>query len=436
MATARPTTSATLIDRAEHLLDATGHDDAATLKLLKVNLKGAWKSTATLTWVINQAKANIAAKSAAQGAVVDAADTALEKYGAERAEREVGRRATSFARSTAVGMARNNVFLGDVQRYLGQTLRGKINVKPYKPKRSKQIERTTNLVLSDLHFQSLLDPKECPVKYGPSEEARRLAWVVLQAAEYKSQYRDRSKLVVHLLGDIIQNQLHDPRDGAPVAAQCCAAIHLLSQALAYLAAAYPKVEVYCVPGNHGRLTSRHPGRAIHQKWDALETVVYYGIKSALAHVPNVEVKLFQTPFYIWESYGMYGMGTHGDTVVSTGQPSRSIEVRSLETQIHKINAARQEAGDPRISLFVGGHVHSLNVHLSSTGEYVVTNGCLVPPDPFSISNGQFGEICAQSIFESVPRFIMGDFRAVIVGRKQDADASLEKIVIPFGGIDV
>lgn len=293
----------------------------------------------------------------------------------------------------------------------------------------KGIVREVNLLLSDLHFGSALDPREVPLQFGPHEEARRLAQVVLQAAEYKLPYRKESRLRLHIAGDVIQGQLHDMRDGEPLAAQACAAIYLLVQAVGYLASVFPEVIIDFTPGNHDRFTARHKERATNQKWDSLATVIYYAIKTASAHLANVKCEFTRMPFVQYNSFGAKCFGTHGDTVIAPGYPGSSVNVKGLESQINRINAALPNADEYK--LFWVGHVHvGMLLHMSN-GAKLITNGALIPSDEYGLSIGLFEATCGQSIWESVPNHVVGDYRFAEVNGGTDKDAALESVIKPF-----
>lgn len=298
------------------------------------------------------------------------------------------------------------------------------------PKTKKTgIQRELNLLLSDVHFGSCLDARSVPLPYGFVEEARRLAYVVQNAVEYKRQYRAETRLRLHLGGDIIQGQLHDPRDGEPLSVQTCDAIYLLTQAVTVLAAAFPEVEIDCVSGNHDRITSRHKERATLEKWDSISTIIYYAIKQATAGLKNVKVNIPRTPYVTYSSFGSRCFGTHGDTVLNPGYPGSNINVKSMEVQIDKINASLTNTEEYK--LFWVGHVHTGTVVHLGNGAKLITNAALIPSDEYSISIGLFENSCGQSMWESVPGHVVGDYRFIEVNGGTDKDKSLDKIIKPF-----
>jgi hypothetical protein len=327
-------------------------------------------------------------------------------------------------------VARDTLFIQQVEEAAKVVFANKITPTGWSLKKSDApTERALNLILSDLHFHALLDDTEGPHNYGPIEEARRLAKIVLETAEYKVQYRKETELNLSIIGDIIQGQLHDPRDGAPLAMQVAAAAHLLVQAIAFLASQFPKVKVRCATGNHGRNPGRHKDRAVLQKHDSIETMLYVALKHGVAHIKNVTVDIPKTPYLTYKVFDKRIFGTHGDTVLNPGNPGQAIKVNALEQQINRINASLPDAEE--YSVFFCGHVHvgSL-VHLPN-GSTLITNGCLIPSDAFAVSIGLFEVTCGQTLFESVKGYAAGDYRFIYVDKATDKDASLDKIIAPY-----
>lgn len=315
----------------------------------------------------------------------------------------------------------DGLFTNDLTELLSEKTKG---LKPYKSRAKKASQRALNVMLSDLHYGADLRQGEAPQKYGTVEERRRTAAIAREVIEYKPHYRDHTELVVHLAGDIIQGRLHDAASAAPLAEQCTRAIYLLGSFLQRMVENFPKVTVHCTPGNHGRIKDRHPDRAVEQKWDSFENIVYEALRLMFKDVKTIKFNIPQTPFYEYELFGMRGFITHGDTVLNPGYPGKSINVARLEQQVLKLFSAR---GDYRL---VGcGHVHVPSAtHLPST--VLITNGCLIPPDPYSLSIGLHSNVCVQQMWETVPGYMFGDHRMINVDSKTDADKSLDAIIPP------
>lgn len=302
-----------------------------------------------------------------------------------------------------------------------------VKVTPYVRGKQGKIQRELNLVLSDLHIGSdILKNQTGNLDFGKSEEARRLARIVKDTCEYKEQYRKETKLNVLLLGDIIQNQLHDLRDGAPAAEQCGRAIYLLTQAIAQFSANFPSVAVYCNTGNHGRNTGRHHGRAVNQKWDSLEQIVYFAIREATKGLKNVSFVIPKTPYVVYEVFGKKVFATHGDSVLNVGYPGKAINTGRLETQVNRFNASLSDREE--YSVLVVGHVHTASITHLSNGAVTITNGAMVPVDEYAVSIGLMETTSGQYLFESTEGFPVGDCRYIKVSEKDDKNASLDQII--------
>lgn len=356
------------------------------------------------------------------------------KFLRSRAQEIIDQDTTRKARTTSTLAARESLFLDQLVDNLHYVFERKLPAPPVGKKSKAKTARILNVAISDTHYGSRLDAREVGRPYGPVEEARRTAAIVRQVADYKRQYRDETELFVHILGDILQGQLHDPRDGAPLAEQVATSVRVLVQALAYLAHEFPKgVTVYCTTGNHGRNKSRHAERGVNQKWDSIEMMVYVALKEAMRVYSNVKFIIPLSPHYTWQAFDQMGFATHGDTVLNPGFPNRAIQTESITKQINSINAAAGKKGD-EYSLFVVGHVHTGSQTYLGSGSVLMTNGCLIPPDSYALSIGIFETACGQWLWESVKGHIVGDSRFVTVDENTDADESLDAIIQPFDGI--
>lgn len=319
--------------------------------------------------------------------------------------------------------------IGYLEQFAEKVFKG--NVKPVKPFPTRaKVSRILNLVFSDVHIGADLRKEETGnANYGPVEESRRVAAIVREVINYKPQYRETTELEVMLLGDLMQGQLHDPRDGAPLAEQICRVVHVFAQALQQLAANFPKVRVHCATGNHSRNTARHHNRAVNQKWDSFETVIYFALKTALVNQKNIEFNIPKTPYGYYEVFGQKIFYTHGDTVLNPGYPNKSINIKGLESQLNTINASLEDTKEIKVAIV--GHVHVASQTYLANGATMITNGALIEPDQYAVSIGIVETQTGQMLFESFPGFAVGDTRYIRVGKKEDVDVSLDKIITPW-----
>lgn len=320
-----------------------------------------------------------------------------------------------------------------MEQFSESVFKGKIQAGKAVPKKFIE-QRTHTLMLSDLHFGADIKGDETSgTDFRTIEESRRFGAVIRAASEYKPQYRKNTKLVITAIGDFIENNMHDPRTGVVLAEQVCRAIHYLSQGIAFLANHYPMVQVEWATGNHDRITSRHPKRAVHQKFDSFATMIAYSVKMALANVPNVTFNIPKQVYGVYEVYGHKIGYTHGCTFINPGKPYSTVNVKLLENQINKINAALPDKDE--LSAFLYGHTHIGHMINLPNGCVIMGNGGLPPSDDFGVSIGNLESNSGQWIFESVKGFPVGDARYIRVGKDNDNDASLDKVIKPWTGFN-
>lgn len=356
----------------------------------------------------------------------------LASFIKERIENERESIKNKNDRAVSTAFVKEQIAFDEIGKSIGNAFKDKIVPSGYSLKKSKKaIKRIVNVAFSDTHYQTLLTGQETASKYGPFEEARATAKVILEAVEFKTQYRDNTKLIIHIFGDIIAGTLHDLRTGATITEQFAAAVFLLTQAITFAAAHYPTVEVKCTTGNHGRIKARHGHKlAINQKWDSYESMIYFAIKMAVKDVPNVSVDIPLTPYYTWNAFDKKGFITHGDTVLDVGFPSSTIDIKKIRNQVNEWNA-----GKDKFDLFMVGHVHcGAKVHLP-TGAIFMSNGCLLPPDEYAVAVGHPNTQCGQWVFESVEGHIVGDSRFITINDEVYTDNKLDSIIKPYLGFE-
>lgn len=291
---------------------------------------------------------------------------------------------------------------------------------------ARKMKRSACLLLSDLHLGADLTAAENPLPFRAVEEARRLEYVMRQAIDYKPQYRADSELVLMFNGDNIEGLLlHDFRDGSPLTEQKVIFHRAGERMIGEFARMFPRVRVFCQPGNHGRDKLRHPGRATSAKWDGHEWQMYYALSRACSHLKNVT---FDLPFRAISTIDLHGQNlllTHSDTEVKIGDPDT--KAAQNRATIDKINATRIYDHEYVAAAF--GHYHKPR-YLPGHPR-LIFNGALVPPNGHARTAGYIGESCGQFLWEAVEGHAIGDVRFVEVGRAQDTDEKLGKLITPF-----
>lgn len=319
-----------------------------------------------------------------------------------------------------------------MEAFAERVFKGRIKPVPYRQakKGRSKIKRELVILLGDLHIGAdLVGAATGGIDFGPLEEARFAAQVVRQVCTYKEEYRDETSLRVVMLGDLIHGCLHDPRDGAIMAEQKDRAIHLLSQVVAQLSSAFPKVAVEMISGNHDRDKLRHPKRATSSKWDSNATAIYCAVRRCCLALRNVEFHMPLAACGHFEVFGKRYFYTHGDTVISVGNPGCQIKVTELENQVNKLNATLKDKDEYAVVLV--GHAHQF-LHIAlNNGVTIIVNGPFTAQDEYARSIGIFESIPSQTMFEVTPGYPVGDLRRIILDKKVAKDSSLDEIVRPW-----
>lgn len=341
-------------------------------------------------------------------------------------ERRFGNR--RWARSIAIAEAHEQLSREAMIWVADNYFRDKVEPTGYArfPRPETPAKRTVCVLLSDLHFGSELDSLDEPVSYRAIEEARRFEYVLRQVLDYKPQYREQTRLVILLNGDLIEGLLmHDLRSGSPLAEQKAIFWAYAAPFIAYCAQQYPEVLVVCQSGNHGRDKMRHPGRATARKWDGHEFEMYVALQRMCAPLKNVQWQIDFRAVSIVDLHGSTLGLTHADTEIKLGDP----DTKSTDNGriLDRINSTRLYGVEFDVWAF--GHYHKGRYVARSPR--VVWNAALVPPNGYARGAGYIGEACGQFLWESVEGHPVGDVRFIEVGRSQDEDERLGKLIEPF-----
>jgi hypothetical protein len=333
------------------------------------------------------------------------------------------------ARAVSIAVARDILSHRHLMEMATRYFKGRIQASGYALKTTPStISRKVNALFTDLHIGARLLPVENPEPFAGLEEGRRLAHVTRELVEFKTQYRNHTSLNLLLNGDVIDGFLEHQQylmDNAPMAEMKLAFLHYFAQILALCAKHYPKVDVWCQPGNHGRDKVRHEGRATSWKWDGMEWELYKILEMMSCDLKNVTFHVPKAQVCIIPVFDQHILQTHGDTELKLSNPDTG--GAQIEKEINRVNASRIYG--PKIDLLAFGHFHKPHVWAFKSAT-AVAGPALVPPNGHARSNG-WDTRCGQYIWESVPGFVWGDNRFVEVGPKQDKDETLDDIVKPF-----
>jgi hypothetical protein len=294
-----------------------------------------------------------------------------------------------------------------------------------KKKGSSSGVRTLNVLLSDLHFGTDLLPDEHLLAYSNKEEARRLAKVLVNVLDYKTDKRDETTLQVLLNGDLLAGLLgHDDRANAELTVQMMRAAHLLTQFLAHCCAHFRRVVVRVQYGNHGRNLLRHMSRQDNRKFENFELLTVMMVTGPLRGMENLTWDIPKRPISFWKTFShQFGM-THGDTVLG-----KKPGTEALEAAVAKVKASRFYRLKGELDVLFLGHWHQGTMQVMGDTT-VIVNPPLLPPDGHSESSGYLNA-CGQWLLESTVKHPVGDVRLVRVDEDDDQNSSFDALISPW-----
>jgi hypothetical protein len=207
-------------------------------------------------------------------------------------------------------------------------------------------------------------------------------------------------------------------------------VHILSNAIEYLRQDFALINVYGIAGNHDRLTHKEHGkRAINEIYDSFANIGFYALSAIFKNAKDVTFDFPKTPYVFMNLPAGRAMVAHGDHVFSKGlgNVGKSINVAGLTNAIRDFNNGEIAKGSKPIKLLLLGHVHCFAHFITVDGVEVYVAPSLSGIDAFAHSLTINNNVSAQVVFESTPKFILGDSRLIRL-HEADLDSSLDAII--------
>jgi hypothetical protein len=312
----------------------------------------------------------------------------------------------------------------------------KIVPKKFKPSSIEQ-ERQIVLMLNDTHFGLIVHSDEVNEvnSFGWTQACRRTAMMLKETLNYKVHNRNQvSKVHLILNGDLIQGVIHglqmDQMEKSIY--QVNGAVHILTHLIAGLAQEFKEVEVHGICGNHEDALHKrdHGKRVASEKYDSYANIIFYALSAGFRLSDQVKFNFTKGLHLSIDLPAGRALVAHGDTLFSRalGNPGTVLNVKALSGAIREWNAGELAKGRPPAKLLLFGHVHSYASFITPDGVMVYIAPSLSGTDGYS--HGSFNantNITGQVVFESTPKFIMGDSRLVRLN-DADNDSNLDSLI--------
>lgn len=265
---------------------------------------------------------------------------------------------------------------------------------------AKRKHATLALLLSDTHFDEVVNPEEVGHlnKYDRriaelrlrdwSENAIKLARHYLSGLTYDG-------VVLMLGGDTFSGDIHEELAQTNADTILGSVLHWseqISSAIELFASEFGKVHVAAVPGNHGRLT-RKPRAKLRAKTN-IDWLLAKMVERQFAAIKNVTFQVSENADALINIYGQGHLLTHGDQV-NGGGGIGGIWPPIMRMRARKAQRA-MEISQPFQTLWMG-HWHQL---IQTPG--IVVNGSLKGTDEYAWLNNFGHEVPQQALAVVTP----------------------------------
>jgi hypothetical protein len=278
-------------------------------------------------------------------------------------------------------------FLEDLMLEVAPTLDAPPKYKP--PKLATDAsEETILLVWSDWHAYEVIKPERTLDlnEYNAVVMAKRVKQIVLNSLSIKHRMERGGgwrfpRAVVACNGDFISGTIHEVERHSDAPSVIMAAYGTgltLAAALRDLSPHFERIDVYCTPGNHGRLPD---ARRMQQKdpsrnWD---TAIYLYAKTALSEVKNIHFHIPDSYVVMYEIGSRNFLQTHGHEIKSWN----SIPFYGIDRYGRNVNALLTAKEKP-VHFYIISHFHSSGGFPTGGGKSFI-NGSVIGGTEFSIN---------------------------------------------------
>lgn len=273
-----------------------------------------------------------------------------------------------------------------VTRYLQETPTHVHRLAPAEVKKRHSTAHEMMLLLSDVHFSEVVDPRVAMgLSYNEDIAKHRLERVRDVVIRYK-HLRETSypiqKLTVAVLGDMLSGDIHEEleinnQNPLPVALVTLA-YYLHDMGLS-LAKEFGDVEFVFVPGNHPRTTKKM--RFKQRTTTNWEYVLGHFVKALAGTSYHVSIPLSIVAIhrvFNWR-VGLH----HGDSIKSNS--FAGIPFYGMRQRREAVQALLRHLGQPAVDFLAFGHFHSPTI-LEGTDSTIIINGSVKGGDEYSIGN--------------------------------------------------
>jgi len=194
-----------------------------------------------------------------------------------------------------------------------------------------------------------------------------------------------NKLVLNWLGDQVEGESIYPGQAfyldLHLTEQLFHSVEVETSSILTLAAEFPRVEIYCVSGNHGRIGKKGDHSGVN-----FDYLFYRALKSALSRQENVKMYIAESPSMLVRHGDFHFLLNHGDNA----RGWNGIPYYGLERMFRRMH----DLFGVRIDVELIGHHHQA----SNLSDRMIINGCLPGGSELSINRMGVSSRPSQKIY--------------------------------------
>jgi|TARA_Y100000310_G_scaffold279536_1_gene298717 hypothetical protein len=307
------------------------------------------------------------------------------------------------------------------------------SLKPYAPaklsKANQQELSEVHVLLSDVHVGEYNDPNltsgltsydfDTFLQAADTLEERLLFFKKLYGRAWRID-----KLVVNFLGDLVTNENLFLGQALQVdriiTDQVFEAAHRFGCMLRNWASRFREIEVYAMPGNHGRI-----GKKGELHWRSNLDYMAYRVMSALVkEVKNIRWVIAEGPFIIVQHGDFNFLIHHGDSIGGGGVTRGNLV--NLERKVHHFS----QMADVPIHYSLTGHFHrSASIALAGGGR-IIANGSFPGGSSFSVEKIGDCQVPAQKLLLFHPTMGVHSETDLILGERLTLSPDSNRMLTP------
>jgi predicted phosphodiesterase len=241
------------------------------------------------------------------------------------------------------------------------------------------------MLLSDIHYGEFVDATQINGinMYNTDEAVSRIDYYFRESVRIGKE-KGCKTINVAMLGDMLSGDIHDELKESNVKVSTVLLLELyeiLFSLILELSNVYENVNVYCVSGNHGRLTDKI--RYKNKGTDNYEYLLYKFLEKGLTNkVENVKVTVSDSPIMYNKIGNLMYKFEHGDGFKGGGNflklPLMSIARDSLSER-----NLMQNNTDLLPDVTVMGHFHVPAITYTVGDSPIILNPSIIGPNEFS-----------------------------------------------------